>query len=56
MVRYLSRGPILQDGGGHLTLGRGDNIANFVKKKGRQLMLGRERVAHLVKKKAKGVE
>ena len=33
MAKYLDRGPILQDGGGHLMLGLGDNIAHFVKKK-----------------------
>ena len=32
MAKYLDRGPILQDGGGHLMLGLGDNIAHFVKK------------------------
>ena len=38
-------------GGGHLMLGRGENIAHFVKKKSKQLMLGCEGVAYLAKKK-----
>ena len=42
----------MQDRGGHLTLGRGENITHFViKKKGKQLMLGDEGVTHLVKKR-----